>query len=90
MGRETATHSVGWYKAWAVKLGIVNWVLPVYICVGDIMIHIIICVQTQDLFTWNFQLLLYTLSHLENDRDVSAYARATCVFPHTFKKEHRD
>ena len=36
------------------------------------------------------------LSHLENDHDISAYsrgirfARATCVFSHAFKKEHRE
>ena len=35
----------------------------------------------------------YTLSHLENDRDVSAYSggrRLSGVFSHMFKKEYRD
>ena len=35
-------------------------------------------------------LLVYTLSHLENDRKTLVIAHETCTSSHAFKMEHRD
>ena len=54
--------------------------------------------QSKQLSGWYILMIfIYTLSHLENDRDVNAYSggrrlssRAQLVFSHAIIKEHRD